>query len=178
MWPAGSQHDLTRPSLPIIKEADVRNLPSAHVEDQAQRDAWFLETVKHLMGSRTGSARTAENVARTQCNSLQLSFACFNLGNLARKSKIRKEGSSNYKLIEHGEHPLAHLWASNWANVIITLEAKALSLKEGERVNQLAIQTGLRGVTVAFNKSGNTDIGCHVRGDATAHVEDHLQRDA
>ena len=176
LWPAGFQHDLAKPSLPIIKETDVRNLTSAHVEDAARRDAWFRETIKHLMGSRTGSQRTAENVARTQCNSLQLSFACFNLGNLARKSKVRKEGSSKFTVLEHGEHPLAHLWASNWANIIITLEAEALRLAEGERVNRLAQQMGLQGVSVHFPNSGKSDIACHVRGDDSAHVECEWKR--
>jgi len=68
------------------------------------------------------------------------------------------------------------LWASNWANVVITLEAQALRLQEGERVNQLAQQCGLQGVTVFFENSGKTDIGCHVRGDSTAQVECEWKR--
>ena len=173
--PRNFQHDLTKGALPVIKDPELRQLTAAQVANEKQKEAWFQETLKHLMSNRSNKVRTEQNARQTQANTLQLSFACFNLGNLARAPQV----DNNRMPIRL--NPMAFLWGCNWGHIVVTLEAGALrGLEQHEaHLPDIVQQTGLKGVITTFGTDGRhpgPPIACHVRGDATAQVVQEWSR--
>ena len=171
LWPKVQTVDLREPSLPVRKNEELVNLSSAQVENEYTQKQWFLETLKTLMYSRSGSRRSLANFAHTQANTLQLSFGCFNLGNLARPPRVGNKATP-LRL-----NPMVSLWSENWAHVIVTLEAKSLLMKNSseKHLADFIVDNGLIGHIAHWEdepQQNNTQaLSCHVRGDLSASVE-------
>jgi hypothetical protein len=171
LWPKIQTVSLKEPALPVRKNEELVNLTSAQVENEYAQKSWFLETLKALMNSRSGSRRCLANFAYTQANTLQLSFACFNMGNLARPPKIGNK-SMPLRL-----NPMVCLWSQNWAHIIVTLEAKSLLMRHPSESHlaEFIVDNGLIGAIAHWEDvpgmASTQAVACHVRGDTSASVE-------
>jgi hypothetical protein len=118
--------------------------------------------------------KSLANFAYTQANTLQLSFGCFNFGNLARPPRIEK------RAMPLRLNPMVSLWSENWAHIIVTVEAKSLLMRQPSESHlaEFIVNNGLIG-SIAHWEGEHLRLGghntqalaCHVRGDLSASVE-------